>query len=430
MARIMENKKIKILLFVPNEGGCSQHRMILPFKKMEELHGDEIELRWEKNPLGFDNETKKWEFFDPDQKPYTGPIPSIDWADIVMTVNISNYGGPYTFEVMRQAKQRGKITHWDTDDLLINIYEGHRLKQTYVENGLEELSKHLYGLVDLVSVTQEKFASYVAPYATLNDGKLVIIKNCLDLKHPSWNVPKVQTKNLCKFGWVGGIHHDVDVKHVFGVFSAVNQKVGLEKVFWGLYGKPRLDPSNKEDAWQLDVWKGYEAAMAGTIRGKRKNYKIYPALPTDQYGQFYSNIDVSIAPLDPNQFNMSKSNIKAVEAGAYGIPLIASNVGDYDTIIKHNETGILISPDNPKSEWIRQLSRLAKDKKLREELGKNLQEVVRSGFDLNTSVTQRLNLYKGFLKREKNHYFNELYTEEEEEVFEDLPKENLYDDES
>ena len=39
--------------------------------------------------------------------------------------------------------------------------------------------------------------------------------------------------------------------------------------------------------------------------------------------------DISLAPLEDNRFNMSKSNIKALEGTAIGVPMICSNVGPY-----------------------------------------------------------------------------------------------------
>ena len=383
--------------------------MVLPFKKIEEQMGDEVEIRWNENPLGYNNETKEFKYFNIEEQPYEGPIPDIDWADVVFTNNISNFGGPYTLEVLRQTRTRGKLAHWDTDDLLTDIYHGHRLKDTYVNNGLEEMAKHMYAIANLVSVTQERFAERIAPYALANDGKIVTIRNCLDLKDPNWNMPKAPApKNLCRFGWVGGIHHDVDVKQIDGVFHTVNQKVGVERVFWGLYGRPNINTDDKDNQWQLDVWKGYEAYLARSIRSKRKNYNIYPALPTDRYGQFFTNIDVAIAPLEDNAFNDSKSSIKAIEAGAYKVPLVATNIGDYDTIIKHNHNGILIPRDNPKTAWIKQLSRLAKDKKMREELGQNLYDTIKDQFDLNKVACQRINVYKSMLGWEENEFTKDL----------------------
>ena len=86
-------------------------------------------------------------------------------------------------------------------------------------------------------------------------------------------------------------------------------------------------------------------------------------------------MDVAIAPLQMNTFNDSKSECKVAECGRYGIPLVASNVGCYDETIINGETGYLIDPANTRSDWIRILTKMAKDKKGREEMGCNLKVV-------------------------------------------------------
>lgn len=264
------------------------------------------------------------------------------------------------------------------------------------------MAKEMYAISDLVSVTQAKFADRVAPYALANNGTLVILKNAIDYNLPCWNLEKRPNikKNYCRFGWVGGIHHEVDVRQIEGVFHSVNQKVGIENVFWGMYGKPPID--KEEDKWQEDVWRNYERILCRGMRSNRHNYKVFPALSYTEYGRFYTQIDVAIAPLEFNDFNDSKSEIKIAECGRYNVPLVATDCGCYNEVIKNWETGVLIPKENPKSDWIRVLTRIAKDKKLRDEMGRNLREITDKHFDLNVMVQYRLDLYKALLGMESN----------------------------
>jgi len=203
-------------------------------------------------------------------------------------------------------------------------------------------------------------------------------------------------------GWVGGIHHEEDVKEFPGVAMAVNARVGPENVHWGWYGRPPMPMENGQPKpdWQQDVWKNYERFLSTGIR--HRNYRVYQALPAEQYGKMYTNIDVAIAPLQFNNFNDSKSEIKVAECGRYGVPLIATNCGCYDETIINGETGYLISKDNPKSEWVARLSKVIKDKKHREEMGRNLREVTDKYFNINTNVKGRIDLYKEILNLKEN----------------------------
>ena len=109
-------------------------------------------------------------------------------------------------------------------------------------------------------------------------------------------------------------------------------------------------------------------------------------------------MDVAVAPLQMNEFNDSKSDIKVAEAGRYRIPLIASNVGCYDETIISGKTGYLIDPDAPRSEWVRILTKVTKDHKHRYELGDNLHKLTNDLFDANKVVNQRLNIYEECFK--------------------------------
>jgi glycosyltransferase involved in cell wall biosynthesis len=383
-------RKLRITVALPNKGGCAYYRAMVPYSKLAELYPNVVEVRFTENILGIDEEMAKrnipkwidgWDWAD------------MDWADIIMANNISNFGGPYTARICGKAKERGKIFHYDTDDLLTQLYKGHRLEAVY-ENGLSDITKFIYHNSDIVTVTQRKFQERIQQF--MGNGILAVVKNAIDYTLPSWNAPKsfVPKDKFVRVGWAGGIHHEEDVKEFAGIPNIVNQRVGKEKVRWDFYGKPPIDPKAGPD-WQQDVWKNYERVIMSGLKGGR-NYTINTALPTDQYGVMYSHMDMAIAPLQMNDFNDSKSEIKVAEAGRYSVPLIASNVGCYDETIINGKTGFLIPHDAPKSEWVSILSKVIKDKDMRIEMGKNLHEITEKYFDLNKVVHNRLTMYKKF----------------------------------
>lgn len=377
--------KLKILAAPANEGGCAYYRVIAPYNKLAELYPDDVELRMNKNPLGVDEKTgqwiQDWDFAD------------MKWADIIVTNNLSNFGANYTARIVGKAKEFGKFVHYDTDDLLTDLYEGHRLYGVYKENKLDEITKFIYNNSDLVTVTQRKFAERVKPYIG-NGNVLAVVKNAIDYNLPCWNHAKEPRpkKQYCRFGWAGGIHHEQDVKYFAGVPQMVNQRVGAQNCQWNFYGAPPPGQGEKEQ-WQYDVWKRYQQIMLGNFRGPR-NWNILQALPADRYGVFYAQMDAALAPLEPNEFNDSKSEIKVAECGRYKVPLIASNVGCYDEWIVDGETGFLIDPAKGRSEWVRVLTTVAKNPGLVQRMGENLHKLTEENFDLNKVVKLRLDLYK------------------------------------
>ena len=297
----MNGKKLHILAFIPNFGGCSYYRLLLPGRKLNEHYSNAVEVRFTENPLGVDLKTNK-ENIDEEL---------FNWADIVWTNNIPNFGMNYLARVLGITKERGKLFWQDTDDLLTELYKGHRLEKVYNEQGLSENTKWVYYNSDLVSVTQNKFAQRIRDFIGPKTC-LAVIKNSIDYTLPCWNAEKVKVPKdrFVRVGWAGGIHHEEDVKEFAGIPWLVNQKVGKENVRWDFYGKPPIDPKSNEK-WQHDVWVNYERIICRWFRNY-KNYTINAAMNADQYGIMFSNFDIGIAPLQMNnQLHEEKTHASA-----------------------------------------------------------------------------------------------------------------------
>ena len=384
--------KLNILVVPANDGGCAYYRAWDPFRKLASQYPDEVEVKFEKNPLQIDTKTGQF----PEEPDYSD---TFEWADIVFTQNLSNFGGPYTARIVGVAKEHGCLMHYDTDDLLTEVYPGHRLHDVYKEKGLSDITKFIYHNSDLVTVTQMKFADRISGFMS-NGSALAVVKNAIDYNLPCWNSKRMIPKNnVCRFGWVGGIHHEQDVKQFAGVPNFVNQKAGIGRCQWNFFGRPPVDPEKGPD-WQQDVWDNYQRIIMLGAKGKaRNNMFTHPALPPDRYGSFYTNMDVALAPLEYNNFNDSKSDIKVAECGRYAVPLVATDCGSYSDTIVNGVTGYLIDPSNPRGEWVRILTRLAKDKKHRREMGENLKKITDEQFDLNKVVGQRLDIYREVMSK-------------------------------
>jgi glycosyltransferase involved in cell wall biosynthesis len=73
------------------------------------------------------------------------------------------------------------------------------------------------------------------------------------------------------------------------------------------------------------------------------------------------------------------------------------NCGAYDEWIEDGETGFLIDPNKPHSEWTRILTMCAKRPDMVKRMGENLHQKTEEAFNMNKVVGQRLNLYKELL---------------------------------
>lgn len=84
--------------------------------------------------------------------------------------------------------------------------------------------------------------------------------------------------------------------------------------------------------------------------------------------------DVSVLPLRKHVFNESKSWIKALECGAYGIPVVASDVGPYHDYVLHGQTGFLFQTPGQMAGYLDDL----RDPDLRGTLGYNARVIAQT----------------------------------------------------
>ena len=77
-------------------------------------------------------------------------------------------------------------------------------------------------------------------------------------------------------------------------------------------------------------------------------------------------IDIGVYPLPMDEWVMGKSGLKAIQYMAFGIPVVASDIGTTPLIIANNVNGFLVKTDN---DWLASLEKLVLNPKLRQDLG-------------------------------------------------------------
>jgi hypothetical protein len=105
---------------------------------------------------------------------------------------------------------------------------------------------------------------------------------------------------------------------------------------------------------------------------KKLNHEILHSMNVELYMNFYNEADMLVVPMLDNKFNRMKSNLKALEAGAKRIPILAFNRDPYADI------PTIFQVDN----WEQDIKRMIFSKQMREDYGQRNGDYVREHYDI------------------------------------------------
>ncbi|WP_154697022.1 glycosyltransferase family 4 protein [Lentzea guizhouensis] len=269
----------------------------------------------------------------------------LDTCDVLLGQRICE-PGPSTAWQRIAVHPKRPLMVFDIDDDLWEVDPRSPVSYAWFSRpDVQERLRRNITVADLVTVTTETLADKVR---ALNPN-VVVIPNfvpqaMLDLEAPE------RTDQRVVIGWAGSDTHVMDFEEIgpqFARFLERNSAAMLhtiggsrqafqERFSWAK--RVDRDQWTVED-WFDDLWEYYRAL-----------------------GRF----DIATAPLTPHVFNRSKSWIKALEAAARGVPIVASDVGPYPDFVVHGETGFLLRAPH---EWPTVLRDLVLDAGMRAEMG-------------------------------------------------------------
>jgi glycosyltransferase involved in cell wall biosynthesis len=86
-----------------------------------------------------------------------------------------------------------------------------------------------------------------------------------------------------------------------------------------------------------------------------KSVTVIPRVSINEMYKVISEHDVALVPLENTIFNRAKSNIKFIECGSQGVPIIASPLNEFKDVVIHGENGWLCESQ---TDWYNQLKLL------------------------------------------------------------------------
>lgn len=205
--------------------------------------------------------------------------------------------GETHYELMRRMKKFSRAFKvFELDDYIPNLPVKSVHRATMPKDIVKSLRRALT-CVDRFVVSTEPLAE---AFANMH-GDIHVVKNTLD---PRWWKGLVSERRISdkpRVGWAGGISHTGDLEMIADVVKALADEV--EWVFFGMC-PAKLRPYVHE---------------------------YYPGVAIEQYPAALArlNLDLAIAPVEQNPFNECKSNLRLLEYGACGFPVVCSDLVCY-----------------------------------------------------------------------------------------------------
>jgi glycosyltransferase involved in cell wall biosynthesis len=264
----------------------------------------------------------------------------------------------HAMEKIRELqKQYGFKIVVDIDDYW-QLDPHHILYQEYQDNGFAaEQIQHLRG-ADAILTTHDRLAEAIRevvemrvierpPYVVTP--KVHVCPNAIP-HQGQFDVPYQQTEFVRLF-WQGSITHQHDIELLRTPIEALGKISKQTKMVMAGY-------EADEPAW---------ADMARIYTANRKHqYALIQGCHVANYYAGYGHADICLVPLLNTPFNRMKSNLKILEAGNLGLPVIASGVHPY--------LGLPVNFCKNSRDWIGHIKRLVAHPARRQEEGERLAE--------------------------------------------------------
>ncbi|MDH2066267.1 glycosyltransferase [Pantoea sp. GD03673] len=196
----------------------------------------------------------------------------------------------------RVSKLHNVFKVFELDDYIINLPMKHHGRHAYKQETAKLVRKSLSFF--------DRFVVSTAPLAdAMRDmhPDIVVMKNRLPSEAWGRLHSLRQQGKKPRVGWAGGVSHRGDLEMIFDIVREFSADV--EWVFMGMC-PDKLRPYVHEVHSGVDLTL-YPAALASL------------------------NLDLALAPVEDNIFNACKSNLRLLEYGACGVPVICSNVACY-----------------------------------------------------------------------------------------------------
>ena len=329
---------VKIIYINEKESGIGYHRLQVPFANMDEDYKD-LDI---KGTNGFTLD------FHPRQ------------FDIVVLNRLYKNDEDY----LLKAKQSGCKIILDLDDW-IELPEYHH-KDSIKDKIVEKRILDAIGYADVIWTASAYLKDCLKDY----HDNIVYISNAIDFTQPQF-IPNKQKQDKYTIGYTGANNHQLDVKKLAEPFRKLLKNKNHKLLLAGY---------NETSHQYYELIESY---FTSNFTRPPSQYIRVSWMDIKNYALSYNLMDCALAPLCSDKFSQCKSNLKVLEAGAFSLPIICSNVEPYKEFI---EQGLAI---NPKGDWDGAMRSLISNPIKGIQLGAKLHEYVKENYNIKTVNKKR-----------------------------------------
>tara|TARA_A100001201_G_C4090565_1_gene201904 strand:- start:89 stop:1348 length:1260 start_codon:yes stop_codon:yes gene_type:complete len=316
-----------------------------------------------------------------------------------------------------RSVKRPIVIH-DVDDNEYNLPKRHPMRDMWYASGKDKMALFQIANTDHVTTTGtelRKQFNKVRGY----DKKVEIFRNQMDFDLPQWKHEKknpfAEDKDVTGrmvVGWVGLTSHYQDLVKLQPILKMIHDKYPhVDFVIAGMALKDTNIQIIKKDDGSQEIKEELitDEKRKYAYRVKRlfhsfddSRIKFFDAKPLEEYAEFYSWLDLSLAYVEHNVFNKCKSEIKVIEPAYFGVPSVYMNWGGYKDMtenmpdeLQHRHTAMNHELARP---WVEAISYWIENPKEREAYGQKLKAWVEAEYDINAKIDERVEFYDGLLE--------------------------------
>ena len=191
------------------------------------------------------------------------------------------------------------------------------------------------------------------------NNEIVVVPNYLPTTRWEGLAPQAGKSKKPRVGWSGSVSHVGDLLIIEEVVRELAQEV--DWVFMGL---------------APDALRPYIA-------------EYHPGVPFEEYPEALAklNLDLALAPLELCRFNECKTNLKLLEYGILGYPVIATDITPYQGDLPIQRV------KNKREHWVKAIREHINDLDTCRKTGQRLQQYIRQHWMLEDHLDEYLNAW-------------------------------------